>query len=145
MFFKWGRFSYRHRRVIPIVIVLAILALFGVFGTQLEDRMSQEGWDDPHAASTSAARIEEDTFGRDNNGDVIVLFSDPDEHFDAAKQYLAQLKSEHPDEIDHVTSYFDTRNPNMVNKDHSTAFAAIGLKGDGEQTLKDFRAVEDDL
>ena len=50
MFFKWGRFSYRHRRVIPIVIVLAILALFGVFGTQLEDRMSQEGWDDPHAA-----------------------------------------------------------------------------------------------
>ena len=46
---------------------------------------------------------------------------------------------------DSVTSYFDTRNPNMVNKDHSTAFAAIGLKGDGEQTLKDFRAVEDDL
>ena len=145
MFEKWGRFSYRHRRIIPIVIVLAILTLFGVFGTQLEERMSQEGWEDPNAASTSAAVIEESTFGRDNNGDVIVLVHDPDEHFAEAKKHLEQVKADHPDEIAHVNSYFDTRNPNLVDENHETAFAAIGLKGDGEQTLKDFRAIEDDL
>ena len=44
MFEKWGRFSYAHRRLIPAVIVAAILALFIGFGLQLEDRMSQEGW-----------------------------------------------------------------------------------------------------
>jgi len=142
MFEKWGRFSYAHRRLIPAIIVAAILALFIGFGMQLEDRMSQEGWEDPNAASTSAAQIEQETFGRDNSGDVILLFHSPDENFDAAKQHLAQLKAEYPDQIDSVTSYFDTKNPNLVNDDHSLAFAAIGLKGDDEQTLKDFRAIE---
>ena len=142
MFEKWGRFSYAHRRLIPAIIVAAILALFIGFGMQLEDRMSQEGWEDPNAASTSAAQIEEETFGRDNSGDVILLFHSPDENFDAAKQHLAQLKAEYPEQIDSVTSYFDTKNPNLVNDDHSLAFAAIGLKGDDEQTLKDFRTIQ---
>ena len=142
MFEKWGRFSYAHRRLIPAIVVAAILALFVGFGLQLEDRMSQEGWEDPNAASTSAAQIEEETFGRDNSGDVILLFHSPDENFDAAKQHLAQLKAEYPEQIDSVTSYFDTKNPNLVNDDHSLAFAAIGLKGDDEQTLKDFRAIQ---
>ena len=142
MFEKWGRFSYAHRRLIPAVIVAAILALFIGFGLQLEDRMSQEGWEDPNAASTSAAQIEQEAFGRDNSGDVILLFHSPDENFDAAKQHLAQLKAEYPEQIDSVTSYFDTKNPNLVNDDHSLAFAAIGLKGDDEQTLKDFRTIQ---
>lgn len=142
MFEKWGRFSYAHRRLIPAIVVTAILALFVGFGLQLEDRMSQEGWEDPNAASTSAAQIEEETFGRDNSGDVILLFHSPDENFDAAKQHLAQLKAEYPEQIDSVTSYFDTKNPNLVNDDHSLAFAAIGLKGDDEQTLKDFRTIQ---
>lgn len=142
MFEKWGRFSYAHRRLIPAIIVAAILALFVSFGLQLEDRMSQEGWEDPNAASTSAAQIEQEAFGRDNSGDVILLFHSPDENFDAAKQHLSQLKSEYPDQIDSVTSYFDTKNPNLVNDDHSLAFAAIGLKGDDEQTLKDFRTIQ---
>ena len=142
MFEKWGRFSYAHRRLIPAIIVAAILALFIGFGLQLEDRMSQEGWEDPNAASTSAAQIEQEAFGRDNSGDVILLFHSPDENFDAAKQHLAQLKAEYPEQIDSVTSYFDTKNPNLVNDDHSLAFAAIGLKGDDEQTLKDFRTIQ---
>lgn len=142
MFEKWGRFSYAHRRLIPAIVVAAILALFVGYGLQLEDRMSQEGWEDPNAASTSAAHIEQETFGRDNSGDVILLFHSPDENFDAAKQHLAQLKAEYPEQIDSVTSYFDTKNPNLVNDDHSLAFAAIGLKGDDEQTLKDFRTIQ---
>ncbi|MBK4156592.1 MMPL family transporter [Corynebacterium macginleyi] len=145
MFDKWGRFSYSHRKIIPIVILGAILALFLGFGTQLEDRMSQEGWEDPDAASTRAAQIEQETFGRDNSGDVILLFSSPDENFDAAKEHLAQLQENYPDQIDSVTSYFHSRNPNLINDDHSLAFAAIGLKGDNEQTLKDFRVIEDAL
>ena len=59
MFEKWGRFSYAHRRLIPAIIVAAILALFIGFGLQLEDRMSQEGWEDPGADSTTAAAIEQ--------------------------------------------------------------------------------------
>lgn len=145
MFYAWGRFSYAHRKVVPLVIVGLILLLFFGFGTRLGERMSQEGWEDPGAASTSAAKIEQETFGRDNSGDVVLLFADPDKNFDAAKAHLAELKANHPQEIESITSYFDTKNPNLVNRDHTTAFAAISLKGDGEQTLKDFRAIEDDL
>ena len=72
-----GTFSYAHRRLIPAIIVVAILALFIGFGLQLDDRMSQEGWEDPNAASTSAAQIEQKAFGRDNSGDVILLFHSP--------------------------------------------------------------------
>ena len=145
MFYSWGRFSYAHRKAIPLVLIGIILVLFLGFGTRLGERMSQEGWEDPGAASTSAAQIELDTFGRDNSGDVILLFEDPDAHAAEATAFLKDLKSQHPEQIDSVTSYFDTRNPNLITRDHSTAFAAIGLKGDGEQTLKDFRAIEDSL
>ncbi|MGX1738191.1 MMPL family transporter [Corynebacterium flavescens] len=145
MFFNWGRFSYRHRKLIPLVVIGIIALLFLGFGSRLGDRMSQEGWEDPGAASTSAATIEHEVFGRDNSGDVIVLFSDPDEHFAAAQAYLAGLKEQYPDQIASVTSYFDSRNPNLINADRTTAFAAIGLKGDAEQTLKDFRIIEDSL
>ncbi|MGV0350536.1 MMPL family transporter [Corynebacterium guaraldiae] len=145
MFYSWGRFSYAHRKVIPLIIVGLILGLFFGFGTRLGDRMSQEGWEDPGAASTSAAQIELETFGRDNSGDVILLFDDPETHAAEAKAFLDELKAQHPEQIDSVTSYFDKRNPNLITQDHSTAFAAIGLKGDGEQTLKDFRAIEDSL
>ncbi|QPK79003.1 MMPL family transporter [Corynebacterium lizhenjunii] len=145
MFFKWGEFSYRHRRIVPLIVIGAITALYMLFGTQLDSRMSQEGWDDPASASTAAAKIELETFGRDNNGDVIILIEDPDANFDAAASYLAALREEHPEQINHITSYFDKRNPNLISDDGQLAFAAIGLRGDAEQTLKDYRAIKDSV
>ena len=152
MFEKWGYFSYRHRRLVPLIVIAAILAVYAIFGTQLGNRMSQEGWDDPGSSSTAAAHIEQDVFGRDNSGDVILLFESPDGRslndpvtFGAVASHLESLKTEHPDEIAHVTSYFDTRNAQLINEEGTRAFAAIGLRGDGEQTLKDFRAIEDSL
>lgn len=150
MFSTWGDFAYRHRRIVPLAIILAILALYGLFGLKLADRMSQEGWDDPGSSSTQAATIEQETFGRDNSGDVILLFKDEkgiatSQQFDAISSYLTQLAADHPAQIDSVTSYFDKRNPNLVSEDGTVAFAAVALSGDGEQTLRDFRIIEDDL
>ncbi|RSZ64708.1 MMPL family transporter [Corynebacterium hylobatis] len=152
MFEKWGHFSYRHRRLVPLIVIAAIVVLYAVFGLRLGDRMSQEGWDDPGSSSTAAAAIELETFGRDNSGDVILLFeatggrsiNDP-ATFGAIASHLEDLKTGHPEEIAHVTSYFDTRNAQLINEDGTVAFAAIGLRGDGEQTLRDFRAIEDSL
>jgi trehalose monomycolate/heme transporter len=152
MFEKWGHFSYRHRRLVPLVVVAAIVVLYAVFGLRLDDRMSQEGWDDPGSSSTAAAAIELETFGRDNSGDVILMFEAPEGRslndpatFGAIASHLEDLQSAHPAEIAHVTSYFDTRNAQLINEDGTVAFAAIGLHGDGEQTLRDFRAIEDSL
>ncbi|CAM3125135.1 MMPL family transporter [Corynebacterium gottingense] len=150
MFYRWGRVAFRHRRVIPLVVIAIILVMQVLFGAKLGDRLSQEGWEDPGAESTAAAQIEQDTFGRDNAGDVIVLVSAPGgvqdkALIDAANSQISALQDKHPEQIDHVTSYFAKQNQQQVTADGTQAFAAIGLKGDGEQTLKDFRAIEPDL
>ena len=151
MFSRWGEFAYQHRRVVPIVVVAVIILLYLTFGMRLSDRMSQEGWDDPNSDSTTAAAIEARTFGRDNNGDVILLFTaetgtiDESPQFVAIQEYLTNLLANHPDQIDHITSYFDKRVDRLISQDKRTAFAAIALKGDGDQTLKDFRAIETQL
>ncbi len=152
MFSRWGYFAYQHRRIVPLIIILAILALYFGFGTKLGERMSQEGWDDPGSSSTTAAQIELETFGRDNNGDVVLLFTAPSgtsfddpEVFSAVSDHLSGIETGNPDEVSHINSYFDTRNPALISGDRSQAFAALGLKGDGEQTLQDFRAIEDQL
>ena len=148
MFSRWGEFAYQHRRVIPLVVVAVIILLYLTFGMRLSDRMSQEGWDDPNSDSTTAAAIETRTFGRDNNGDVILLFTaetgtiDESPEFGHIQEYLTNLLANHPDQIDHITSYFDKRVDRLISQDKRTAFAAIALKGDGDQTLKDFRVIE---
>ena len=102
MFHAWGRFAYRHRRLVPVVVVALIALLYLTFGMRLDDRLSQEGWEDPGADSTVGAQIEQETFGRDNSGDVILLYSaDPgvlsreDTSSEIAGQ-IERLKSEHP-------------------------------------------------
>ena len=148
MFYKWGQFAYRHRRIIPVVVIAIILLMQVLWGSKLVDRLSQEGWEDPGADSTTAAQVEEEVFGRDNNGDVIVLVSgninDKTVMAEANRQITA-LKEQYPEQIDHITSYFEKPNPQLRSADGTKAFAAIGLKGDGEQTLKDYRAIEDAL
>ena len=73
MFTRWGDIAYRWRRVVPVIVVAVIALLYLLVGTKLGDRMSSEGWDDPHSESTRAAQIEQDVFGRDASGDVILL------------------------------------------------------------------------
>lgn len=147
MFYTWGRFAYRFRRIIPVVVIAIIILMQVFFGSKLPERMSQEGWEDPNADSTTAAVIEEETFGRDNSGDVIVLVDAPTgvTHgpvFDEANRQISELQERFPAEIETVASYFASPNPQQVNADGTRAFAAIGLAGDGEQTLKDFRTIE---
>lgn len=146
MFYRWGHVAYRHRRIIPIVVVLIIILMQVLFGSKLGERLSQEGWEDPRADSTTAAVIEQETFGRDNSGDVIVVVSADNVNdpavFDAAKTQIEALKTDHPNEIGHIRSYFSAPNQQQINDTATTAFATIGLAGDGEQTLKDFRAIK---
>lgn len=150
MFYKWGKLNYRFRWIVPIVMIALVAGLFLGEGLKLGGRLSQEGWDDPHASSTTAKQIEQDEFGRDNSGDVILLFTAPqgvdDEAFaNAANKHLTDLANKYPDQIARQVSYFNTKDPRFVNEDHKKAFAAIGIKGDGEQTLKDYRVFRDDL
>lgn len=152
MFSSWGDVAYRFRRLIPLVIIAAILVLYVVAGLKLADRMSQEGWDDPHSQSTKAAQIEQEVFGRDANGDVILMVTGDkpgsatsDEVKQSITQQIEKLRADHPDEIGGVTSYFNRGPAAMANPDGTAAFAAIGLQGVEDDVLINFRKIEDDL
>lgn len=152
MFHRWGAFAYRHRVLVPVVVIAAIILLHLLAGTKLGERLDTEGWDDPGSESTRAAQIEQDVFGRDNSGDVIVMVGAPEgatvddpglarrvnEHFD-------RLKAAHPDAIDHITSYFETGFAQQATGDKKTAFVAIGLEGTADEVLKNYRAIAPDI
>lgn len=157
MFTKWGNVAYRHRRLIPAVVIAVIALLYLGIGTQLGDRMSSEGWDDPHSESTRAAQIEEETFGRDASGDVIILvtrdadapgggadLTSPAVKTDMSRQ-INTLALSHSENIRQVTSYFDSNQAQMITDDHSAAFASVALQGTADEVLKNYRAIEDDL
>ena len=147
MFYRWGHFAYRHRKIIPVLVIALIILMQVLFGSKLQERLSQEGWEDPGADSTAAAAIEQDAFGRDNSGDVILLVTAPQgvndpAVFHAANDQITALKEQYPNQIGNVRSYFSNPNQQQVSPDGTKAFAAIGLAGDGEQTLKDFRTIQ---
>ncbi|GAA4789989.1 MMPL family transporter [Corynebacterium canis] len=149
MFLAWGRFAYRFRHIVPFVIIGLIVALYLLAGTKLGERMSQEGWDDPGSSSTRAAQIEQEVFGRDNRGDVLLLVTaesvDDPATYAAVGKHLQSLQADHPDEIAQIDSYFATPTGRLTTEDRRMAFATIGLKGEGEDVLKNFRKVEADL
>ena len=163
MFTKWGDVAFRFRRIIPAVIILLIAVLYLGLGTQLGDRMSQEGWDDPNSDSTRAAQIEQETFGRDDGGDVIVLVTSEGagegagegaDLRDASLQenissQINAIAVANPDEVARVTSFFDSNQEQMFSEDTETgaqtAFAAISLQGTEDEVLQNFRVIEDDL
>ncbi|WP_312979125.1 MMPL family transporter [Corynebacterium sp.] len=153
MFTTWGDIAFRFRRIIPAVIIVLIGVLYLGIGTQLDDRMSQEGWDDPGSESTRAAQIEQETFGRDASGDVIVLVTGDDADTDLTDPALqenvtSQLNAiavGHQDAVAGMTSYFDNGPQQMLAEDGSSAFAAISLHGTEDEVLKNFRDIEDDL
>lgn len=152
MFFRWGSFAYRHRVLTPLVLVAAVLALYVFAGTKLGDRLDQEGWDDPGSDSTAAAVLEEKTFGRDNSGDVVVMIDAPEGGTvddpalrQKVNDHFARLAADNPGHVDHVTSYFRNEQAAMATPDKQTAFVAVGLAGTGNDVLKNYRAIEDQI
>lgn len=154
MFTRWGDFAFRFRRIIPAVIIVLIGVLYLGIGTQLDDRMSQEGWDDPTSDSTRAAQIEQETFGRDASGDVIVLVtSDSADGADLTDPGLMENVSSqlnaiavgNQDAVAGMTSYFDTGQEQMLSDDGTSAFAAISLHGTEDEVLDNYRVIEDEL
>ncbi len=152
LFSAWGDIAYRHRRIVPALIIAGILVLFGVFGTKLDDRLSQEGWDDPNSQSTRAAKIEEEVFGRDDAGDVIVLVTGDGadsvttpEVKQSVTEQLNAIQEKYPDNIRQVTSYFDRGPRQMASENGDAAFASLAMQGVNEDVLNNYRAIEDDL
>ncbi|OZD08101.1 RND transporter [Rhodococcus sp. 06-235-1A] len=155
MFARWGDIVYRLRYTVIGVMVAGLLG-FAAYGLDLNSHLSQSGWDDPTSESAQAARLADTTFGRDKQGDVILLYTAPagstidDPEFQSKIiANLDSLAADHPGQIEKVNgSYFRTATaPNLAalgttDKQHAIASVAIDGANDTELT-NNFQAVKD--
>ncbi|WP_405182058.1 MMPL family transporter [Nocardia sp. NBC_01377] len=149
---RWGYFVYRNRYLVLAVFVLTVL-LSGWYGRDLAGRLTQEGWFDESSESVAASKIADDTFGRDTDSDLILLYTAPEgatvddpEVRAAVTGALAGLLAEYPDRILKIDSYWDS--PFAANATDGTrkhAFASVGLRGEGTATVENYAAIKDDL
>ena len=149
---RWGRFVHRHRYLVFAVFVL-IVAVSGFLGRDLASRLTQGGWFDEHSQSVVASKLADQTFGRDTDADVIVLYTAPVGHTvddppvrDAIAAALTDLHDRYPDRIKKIDSYFDgSMMGQFADASRAHAFASIGLHGSDTATVNNYLAIEKDL
>ncbi|WP_063127127.1 MMPL family transporter [Nocardia fusca] len=145
---RWGRFVYRHRVAI-LVIFSALVAASGLYGRDLADRLTQEGWFDESSESVAASKLADATFGRDTDSDVIALYTAPPgrtvddpEVRAAVTAQLAGLLRDHPDRVLRIDSYWDSvLSGQFADDSRIHAFASIGLRGEGSATVDNYQAI----
>lgn len=149
---RWGAFVHRHRYPVLAVFVL-LVAASGLYGHDLGSRLTQGGWFDENSESVVASELADETFGRDTDADVIVIYTAPPGHtldepavHDAVATALHDLQARYPDRIQKIDSYFDGSMTGMFADASGThAFASIGLHGSDTATVDNYLAIRDDL
>lgn len=149
---QWGRFVYRHR-IAVLVLSVFVVALSGLYGRDLADRLTQEGWFDESSESVAASKLADATFGRDTDSDVIALYTAPagktvddPQVRTAVTAQLAGLLRDHPDRVLRIDSYWDSvLSAQFADDSRTYAFASIGLRGEGSATVDNYLAIRADL
>ncbi|MGC5015925.1 MMPL family transporter [Streptosporangium sp. DT93] len=146
MFESLGRAVYRGRwSLLVLGTVFGLLA--GYVGLGLFGRMSDGGFEDPGAESTSAARWSEQWFGG-NSPDVVALYTHPayeaaDAEFE--KDVRASLRALPAEHVASTTTYWTTRADDLVSEDRHSTYALVTLRG-GQLTKQDgYAEIEDEL
>ncbi|GAB2711025.1 MMPL family transporter [Nocardia thraciensis] len=143
---------HRHRYLV-LALFVGIVALSGCYGRDLGPRLTQGGWFDEHSESVVASKVADETFGRDRDADVILLYTAPPGATvddppvrDAVTAALAQVRAKYPDRVQKIDSYFD--GPMMgqfADASRTHAFASIGLRGEDTDSVNNYLAIKDDL
>ncbi len=141
MFTKLGRFTVR-RRGIVLLATLATLALSGVVGGGVADRLSRGGFDAPGSDSVRASTELDQRFDT-GFADLVILATVADEfgtvdHPDAViagRQLTNEIAG--IDGTDDVVSYWSTGDPAMRSIDGRRAVMLLRLPGDQSGTQRD--------
>ncbi|WP_405139571.1 MMPL family transporter [Nocardia sp. NBC_01388] len=157
MFARWGDLACRWRFGVIGVMVAALLSLGG-YGLGLDDHLSSGGLFDPSAESSKEGALADKSFGRNHDGDVVVLFTAPEgrtvddpDFSSTVVDHLNSLPRDHPDQIARITgTYWPTETGAVssifVTKDKTRATAAIALRGENDtDLLRNYRTVKDDF
>ena len=117
MFNSLGRLIARHR-VTVLAVMVVVMALLGLAGNMLGKPFGQGGFEDPKSGWATAEMLEQEAYGRDSVGDVVVTYHAPEgtdiddpAFLSRIQSSLDQIKAEHPGEVTGVTSYSTNHAP----------------------------------
>lgn len=151
MFNSLGRFVARRRILVLVCSVLA-MAFLSIAGSAFGNPFGQGGFEDPNSGWATAERLEQEAYGRDALGDVVVSYRAPegmsvdDPAFqDPIRASLETIRGEFPDQVTGVTSFVFNQSPALVNRDEGVAVASIQIAGQDEEILENFRVIEDSI
>ncbi|WP_225730054.1 MULTISPECIES: MMPL family transporter [unclassified Nocardia] len=156
MFARWGALVHRLRYAVLTVVTAALLALGG-YGFGVEDHLSSSGLFDLTSESAHAAQISDDIYGRNHDGDVLLLFTPPpgrtvdDPQYSAdVIEFLKSLPRDHPNEIAAINgSYWPAAGGKLsgaqaATPDKTKAFAALAIRGDNDTDMvNNYRKAKD--
>ena len=77
MFNSLGRFV-AHRRVLVLVCSVLVMAFISLAGTAFGNPFGQGGFEDPESGWATAEQLEQEAYGRDALGDVVVSYHAPE-------------------------------------------------------------------
>ncbi len=147
VFERMGRLVYRRRR-----LVLALTGLFVAialtWGTGVFGALSDGGFEDPGAESSTAAEVIDSTFGH-VTGDVVVVYR-ADQNIvgtGAGTDVERALEDLRSSAVTSVLSYWSTGgDPGFVSADGRTTFATLALSGDTDAEREEaYLEVADEL
>ncbi|HEY0698795.1 MAG TPA: efflux RND transporter permease subunit, partial [Micromonospora sp.] len=147
MFAAWGSFTYRFRWAVLTVLTAAVVGAGG-WGLGVFDQLTEGGYHDPGSESARAAAAVQDALGP-QGGDIVVVYTPQTGTVDdpaVGQAVTADLAALPRDAVTGVTSYWQTRAPQLATGDRRSAVAVLTLAGDDDSAkIAAYRQVKDSL
>jgi len=150
-FARWGLFAYR-RRWLLLVASLLLMVVGGVWGTGLFASLTQGGFNDPAAQSSTAATVYQRDLSK-LSADAIILYSAPvgsglTVNSPAFEQSVGAVEAALPaSKVLSFTTYWNSgHNPSFVTAGGRTTYALVRLAGASESDrASNYAAIESSL
>jgi uncharacterized membrane protein YdfJ with MMPL/SSD domain len=134
-----GRFDYRFRRVLP-VLGLALVIGLNIWAARSSGKLIQGGWFIPGSQEQQEASLIAERFGQQPTT-MLIVYTDPDRNA-GSDAFQAKIKASLVDVLKDpvasgLTTYADTRSPQLLSRDGTMALAVVNLNKPVEDTVED--------
>jgi len=144
---RWAQLLVTHAKFVLVFGVIA-LASAGVYGAGVFASLSDGGFDDPDSESARELALERKNFGN-QSVDVVAIYSGDElmATSPAFRQEVQDVLVGLPEEsVASVTTYYETRSPELLSHDGRATQVLISLAGGSQDEMSDnYDAVKDDF